>query len=194
MVMIRRALAFSDPHCPFCYATEERLHGLGVEDRVQWCGVQHAPRLPVPMAPADRVLGPELAAEVPAIRAGAPELHVELPRGKPNTALAIRYGAAALRTAPEAGRRFVRSLYRAFWVHGRDLSDSRVLDRLADEAGLPELRPDDRAVATTLEWERTWRRTGLSGVPVLVRDDGRVLYGLVESDELHAFLCLEPAA
>jgi len=24
-------IAFSDPNCPFCYATEERLHRLGLE-------------------------------------------------------------------------------------------------------------------------------------------------------------------
>ena len=186
--MTGHALVFSDPNCPFCYATEERLHDLGLADRVQWCGVQHAPHLPVPMTPADRVLGQELPAEVSSIRIRAPEVEIAVPSGKPNTQLAIQYGAAALRADPVAGWRFVRSLYRAFWTEGRDLSAPEALDALASEAGLGGLEVDAESARVAHGWQQTWQETGLGGVPLIVRADGKFLYGLVNTDELRDFL------
>lgn len=186
--MSERATLYSDPNCPFCYATEVRLHALGLNDRVEWHGVEHSPELAVPMAPSGPALAAELPAEVESVAARAPEVEIAVPPGKPKTELAIRYGAAALRRDPAAGRDFVRSLYRAFWADGADLSDPAVLDRLADAAGLDGLAPDDEDTATARGWRRNWERTGLGGVPLIIRADGRSLYGLVGSDELAAFL------
>jgi predicted DsbA family dithiol-disulfide isomerase len=192
--MTHHAIVFSDPNCPFCYATEARLHDLGLEHLVRWCGVQHAPHLPAPMAPADRALAGELPAEVQAIRIRAPEVDIAVPPGKPNTELAIRYAAAALRRDPAAGRGFVRSLYRAFWTQGLDLSDPAILARLADQPGLVGLQPDEAAIALSDGWQHAWERTRLGGVPLFVRHDRKPLYGLVDSDELRAFLDPAPAA
>lgn len=181
-----RVIAFSDPNCPFCYATEERLHRLGLAERVAWRGVEHAPELPVPARPG-AVAPHELSAEVEAIRARAPEVEIASPPAKPSTARALRHGAAALRRDPAAGRRFVRSLYRALWVDGDDLSDLAVLARLARAAGLDGLRPDDEDAALVDSWREQWLATGLQGVPLLLSDDGRSLYGLVGEGELRAF-------
>lgn len=190
--MSPNAIVFSDPNCPFCYAIEERLHRLGLQGAVQWCGVQHAPHLPVPMAPADHILREELPAELRAIRARAPEIAITVPPGKPNTSLAIHYSAAALMADPVAGRAFVHSLYRALWIDGADLSDPAILARLADDAGLTALEADAAALTVTDGWQRTWQRTGLGAVPLLVGHDGRLLYGLVDTDELRAFLAGAP--
>lgn len=80
-----RAPLFSDPNCPFCHATEEHLHALGLAGAVEWRGVQHAPDLPVPMAPGDPP-GEDLGAEVEAVRRLAPEVRIALPTAGPSTA------------------------------------------------------------------------------------------------------------
>lgn len=144
------------------------------------------------MAPADHLLGDELPAEVRAIRARAPEVAITVPPGKPNTSLAIHYGAAAMLADPVAGRAFVHSLYRALWIDGADLSDPAILARLADDAGLTGLEADAAALTIADGWQRDWQRTGLGGVPLLVRHDGRRLYGLVETVELRDFLVGAP--
>lgn len=182
-----RAVLFSDPNCPFCYATEERLLALDLVGAVEWRGVEHAPHLPVPMADGDPP-GEDLGAEVESIRLRAPEVEIALPPGKPKTEAAILLAAAALAADPVAGRRLVRTLYRALWRDGADLSRPEVLDALAEEAGLPPLRPDGAAAERVSGWRREWAATGLTGVPLLVRDDGRSLYGLVEPNQLREFL------
>jgi predicted DsbA family dithiol-disulfide isomerase len=183
-----QAIAYSDPNCPYCYATEERLHLLGLADRVAWRGVQHAPHLAAPMADADPHLGAELRAEVAAVQRLAPEVEIALPRGKPNTALAIRRAAAALRADPAGGRRFVRALYRAFWIEGADLSDGDVLAELAASAGLGPVPEHPEDPATVQRWQTDWEWTGLGGVPLLMRGDRRPLFGLVPAAQLEAFV------
>jgi len=185
--MSEQAIIYSDPNCPFCYATEVRLHALGITDRIAWHGVEHSPDLPVPMAPSGPALSAELPAEVESIRARAPEVEIAVPPGKPKTELAIRYGAAAVRRDPAGSRDFIRSIYRAFWAEGADISDPAVLDRLATAAGLDGLQPDEAAAEDARGWRREWQRTGL-GVPLLIRADGRSIYGLVAAEELAAFL------
>src|SRR5690349_22882248 len=59
-----RFFLYSDFNCPFCYALHERLHDLGLIERCEWRGVQHAPQLPRPMKPWSGSLGAELRHEV----------------------------------------------------------------------------------------------------------------------------------
>jgi len=184
-------VAYTDPNCPFCFATEERLHALGVAERVEWRGVEHAPGLPVPMVRTDRPGGEDLGAEVEAIRQLAPEVPIAVPPGKPSTALVIAWAAAALAEDPVAGRAFVLGTYRALWTRGDDLSDPSVLEGLAVAHGLPGRPPGPAAAETAAGWRADWRATGLPGVPVLLREDGRVVYGLADAARLRAFVAGE---
>lgn len=139
------------------------------------------------MAAADPELATELSGEARSLGALAPDVPIGRPGGKPNTAAAIEHAAAALRRDPVRGRVFVRSLYAAFWRQGRDLSDPAVLATLAADAGVPGLavEADDRATAR--RWQYAWSALGLGGVPCVVRDDGRMLYGLADPGTIAAF-------
>lgn len=182
-----KAKLFSDPNCPFCYATEERVHQAGLADRVEWCGVQHAPELPVPTA-ANPLAAAALRDEVTSISALAPEIAIETPSAKPNTGPAILLAAATLRLDPAAGRRFVRSLYTAFWRDGVDLADLENLTELVGQAGVSDLVVTEEDWETALGWQRSWAELGTFGVPLILREDGKALYGLVGAGELAAFL------
>lgn len=159
------AVFFSDPNCPFCYATGERLHSLKLDDLVQWRGVQHAPHLPTPMKRAEGALAREPPNEVRAIQRRTPEVPISVPAGKPNTQLAITYAVAALQHDVKRGRAFIRSIYRAFWQRGADISTTAVLAKLATDCGAPRRgrarrrRPRDRSrLAAVLETH--WARRG----------------------------------
>ena len=179
---------FTDLNCPFCYATEERLDALGAQDLVAWRGVEHEPDLPVPMMTDDEELNAELADEVSQVRSRAPEVDISQPAGKANTAYALEFAAAAERTDREGARAVRHAIYRAFWAEGRDISDPGVLAQIGREHGLGdvEVRPEDKLRVT--DWRLDWERSPLRGVPLLVRDDGEVLYGLKDSDTLAAFV------
>jgi predicted DsbA family dithiol-disulfide isomerase len=182
-----RAVLYTDLNCPFCYATERRLDALGAHDLVEWRGIEHEPDLPVPMLTDDPDLTAELSEEVTSVQSRAPEVEIALPPGKPNTALAVRAAAAAERLDPERSRLFRQSLYESFWVGGRDISQRDLIDELASASGIElELRPEDDVRVTS--WRLDWERSPLRGVPLLVRDDGEVLYGLKDIETLERFV------
>lgn len=141
------------------------------------------------MKRAEGALARELPNEVRAVQRRTPEVPISVPAGKPNTQLAITYAAAALQHDVKRGRAFIRSIYRAFWQRGADISTTAVLAKLATEAGLPAaVVPDDAARAIAHAWQQSWKRTGLGAVPLLVRTDAHTLHGLVDSGQLRDFL------
>ena len=181
-------MLYTDLNCPFCYATETRLEALGLQGRVEWRGVEHEPDLPVPMMLDDDDLNEEVADEVSQVRSRAPDVEISQPTGKPNTARAIAFASAAERTDPERGRKVRHDIYRAFWVDEGDISQPDVLQSIAAKHGLEgvEVRPDDEMRVTA--WRLDWERSPLRGVPLLVRDDGEVMYGLKGVEELESFV------
>lgn len=189
--MIPTVVVYSDFNCPFCYALNERLLPLGVADSLSWRGVQHAPHLQTPMVTWAGLLGAELRYEVETVHRLAPCLPISVPPGKPNTTRAIRAVARALDLDPQRAHAFKDELYRAFWRDGADISDAGILDTLAAGVGLPDgLCADLNApvvMARTAQWQEEWERSRSYAVPVLVRDDGEVLVGLVDAVQLAAF-------
>lgn len=180
-----RVVLYSDFNCPFCYALHERLRDVGVIDRCEWRGVQHAPQLPRPMKPWSGSLGAELRHEVTMVQRLAPGLPISLPPGKPNTLPAIEYAIALLQKEPRVGMDFVRRTYRAFWCEGRDISDPVVLKELAGEHVVEN--GDGQSQVLAQKWETSWHATGQNGVPLLVSPDGDLLVGCVPVEQVRQF-------
>lgn len=180
-----RFVLYSDFNCPFCYALHERVHDLGLIDRCQWRGVQHAPQLPRPMKPWSGSLGAELRHEVTMVQRLAPGLPIALPPGKPNTLPAIEQAVALLRKDPQYGLDFIQRAYRAFWCDGRDISDPLVLKELAGEHFAEDIDGQNQVIAQ--KWETAWHATGQNGVPLLVSPDGDLLVGCVSKEQIRQF-------
>jgi predicted DsbA family dithiol-disulfide isomerase len=179
---------YSDFNCPFCYAFGERIMALGMVHRIDWRGVQHAPHLPTPIAHAGPAFASELAREVQVVQRLAPEVPIALPRGKPNTALAIAAVAAAMDRDPSTAHRFAASLYRVFWQYGTDISDPSVIQDLAREADLLDISMTPAVTARVTAWHEAWVDRGVGSVPDLIRQDGESVTGLVDLDTVRGFV------
>jgi hypothetical protein len=176
---------FSDFNCPFCYALHERLHGLQLVDRCAWQGVEHAPHLPVPMKPWQGSLAAELRHEVGVVRRLSPDLPLQVPVGKPNTADAIACAAEMLARDRDAGMSLVRKIYQAFWVEGRDISNQGELSRLSGTAF--SRQPGAIWMATRKKWTQAWEATGQAGVPLIIAPDQELLIGCVPTEAIVKF-------
>jgi predicted DsbA family dithiol-disulfide isomerase len=180
-----RFLLYSDFNCPFCYALHERLHDLGLIDRCEWRGVQHAPQLPRPMQPWSGSLEAELRHEVAMVQRLAPGLPIALPPGKPNTLPAIEQAVELLRKDLRNGMDFVQRTYHAFWREGRDISDPLIVKQLAGKHFAEDLDGQNQIVAQ--KWETAWHATGQNGVPLLVSPEGDQLVGCVPQEQVRQF-------
>jgi 2-hydroxychromene-2-carboxylate isomerase len=180
---------YGDLNCPFCHAQNERLIELGAENKVEWRGIRHMPALPVPAKTTgtDRV---ELHREVVTVRQREPGLHITLPQARPNSEKATLLVAAARRVDREGAAKLKTLLYRALWVHGRDISDAAVLDELRKVAGLPEhlcVNDEDRRAADG--WQKEWEGGKFERrIPVLVSPRGGVHLGLGDRGRVDLFL------
>lgn len=162
-----------------------RLHEIRLIVRCEWHGVQHAPHLPRLLAPWQGALVAELRHEVAVVRRLSPELPLELPAGKPNTARAIAVAAECLNRNREAGMTLVRAIYRAFWLEGRDISDPRVLEELAGSE-VPGTH-DENGQRIAGKWSAAWEATGQYSVPIIVAPDGNQLVGCVPTETIVDF-------
>ncbi len=179
---------YSDFNCPFCYGLNERLLKHKNEIIVQWKGVQHAPQLSIPLAEASPALAYELEREVSLFANIAPEIPIQLPIGKPNTALAILAVSATMVESPEKAETFKNRLYRDFWVMGIDISNEHYLRKTAKEEGLSDQFRFNDQKESSKQWHTEWFQSGLGSVPALIRSDGKILMGLAGERELNEFL------
>lgn len=157
---------YADFSCPYSYAMSERLRGL--EERLEWRLVEHAPGADVPMS------GKADPSELDEVRRSAPEIELNTPGGLPNSRLASQVFAAL-----PSGRAidFLHRVYRALWVDGRDISSSAVIQELAGDVVEPR----------ATDWQTQWERLRI-GVPAILREDGKRCMGIVTRDDVARFL------
>jgi len=193
-----RCVLYSDFNCPFCYAMHERLHGTGLIELVEWRGVQHASHLAVPMQRWSGHLAAELRQEVAMVRRLAPEVPIALPEGKANTRSAIEAAARALRMDAGRAAGFIQSLYRLYWLEGKDISDPALLQEEGRRHGFEPRgisSPSAEDLSPQLEtWAAEWADADHAGVPLLEREHRLILAGLVSVELLHNFLMRPSAA
>ncbi|HET7339235.1 MAG TPA: hypothetical protein VFK22_06780, partial [Candidatus Dormibacteraeota bacterium] len=77
---------YVDFSCPYSYAMSERVRGL--EGRMEWRLVEHAPEASIPMS------GRADPRELDEVRRYAPEIELNTPPGVPNSGPASRVFAA----------------------------------------------------------------------------------------------------
>lgn len=157
---------YADFSCPYSYAMSERLRGL--EDRLEWRLVEHAPDAAVPMA------GNADPRELDEVRQAAPEIELNTPGGLPNSGLASRVFASL---PPERRIDFLHRVCRALWVEGSDISSPSLIDQLAGGHAEPRIT----------NWQREWEALGI-GVPAIIREDGECCMGIVSRHDVQRFL------
>lgn len=180
--------------CPWCFIGKrgldqaiEILSGQGVEVDVEWLPYQLNPTMPVEgmdrKAFRTMRFGWEnsLAMDARAVEAGrkvGADFRYDLQSRTPNTLAAH----ALVRLARVEGgavmqQRVAGALFAAYFSLGQDIGDERVLDRIANEAGLAS-GAVDRSVAARDEVGRLDERIrsmGINGVPSFIVD-GRLLF------------------
>jgi predicted DsbA family dithiol-disulfide isomerase len=156
---------YADVACPFAHA------GLRAFTTFRRQRDLSEPRLVVRAWPLELVngkphSGAHLAPEIEALRAdAAPDLFEGFDAGSfPTSSLAaMAASAAAYRAGPEQGEVFSLAVRDALWEHGLDIADAEILERLAEQLGVPAATPDDDATVRA-DWEAGKAR-GVTGSP-----------------------------
>ena len=121
---------------------------------------------------------------------GLPLADIDEPRLRPNTFDAHRLLTAALTHGPGVQQALGDELFRAYWVHGRDIGDREVLADAAAAVGMAregaaELLMSDAHVQAVRDEERRAHASGISAVPTFVLD-GRLAVSGAQPPEVLA--------
>jgi len=179
---------YADFNCPFCYALNERLHAMDLEDRVEFRSIQHAPSVSSNKA-GFKVLS-ELTREVAEVRRRAPSTRINVPLFRPNTAAASALVSAINKSKPGKSSPLRRRIFQALWVDGQDISNPDVLATLLKELAI-EAPADGAAQDEELaEWQTLWEenRGYEHNIPIVISQRGEVVIGFPLESELDTFL------
>ena len=179
---------YADFNCPFCYALNERMHAFNLEDRIDFRAVQHAPSISSDEAGLE-VLS-ELSKEVAEARRRAPSIQVNIPLFRPNSESAALLMSAVIKSEPGKAGLLRRSIYRALWFDGQDISRQDVLDTILKDLGIKPPGDDAGRDDEVSEWQNQWD-SSLEydrDLPIVVSAEGDTLTGFPLEPELDAFL------
>ena len=179
---------YADFNCPFCYALNERLQALGLEDRIDYRSVQHAP-----VASSERSEVSILAAlsrEVADVRRRAPSVQIATPLFRPSSAAATELLDRVSRQSPQYASRLRRAIFQALWVEGLDISLPEVLESLLlqqdIDLGLVKTGSSEALSAWQTEWSNNSEFEGK--IPVVISERGEKVIGFPLESELNSFL------
>jgi predicted DsbA family dithiol-disulfide isomerase len=200
--MTDRGLAvdiYSDIVCPWCYVGKRRLEraltSIGSDVHVTWRPFQLNPTMPLDGMNRKAYLEAKFGSletfgrmEEYLLAAGAEErisFAFEKIHRTPNTFAAHRlvwYGA-------QQGKQdaVVETLFRAYFLEGRNIGDLAVLTHVADEAGLDQTETEaflasEKGMVEVKAEEAIGRRLGISGVPYFVLNSRVAISGAQPPD------------
>lgn len=179
---------FADFCCPFCYALNERLHVLNLQDRIDFRPIQHAPTA-CSSEISIEVLG-ELSREVAEARRRTPSTQINVPMFRPNSGAASALMHAVGKTDPANSSLLRRGIYRALWVDGMDISSDEVLAGLLRQFNIEPPPAEDMQNEELSEWQDYWNRNHEFGrtIPIVISDQGESVIGFPLEPELDQFL------
>jgi diguanylate cyclase (GGDEF)-like protein len=181
-------IVYADFNCPFCYALNERLHAMDLNERVDFRSVQHAPSISSDKQDLATLI--ELTREVAELRRRAPSIQVAVPLYRPSSALASQLLDAVSRQYPARAILLRRAIFRALWVDGLDISRAEVLDSLLAQLdidlALSSVTPSDDLSA----WQNKWDNDNEFNreLPIVISEQGEKVIGFPLEPELNAFL------
>ena len=181
-------VVYADFNCPYSYALNERLQALGLEDRVDFRSVQHAPTASSENTEISILTA--LSREVADVRRRAPSVHIATPLFRPATAAAAELLDRVFRQSPRHASRLRRAIFQALWVEGLDISLPEVLDSLLvqQDIDLGSVTTDSSEALSGWQTEWTNNSEFEGGIPIVISEQGEKVIGFPLESELNTFL------
>ncbi|MBI3808022.1 MAG: DsbA family oxidoreductase [Nitrospirae bacterium] len=190
---------YSDIVCPWCYVGKRRLEraltAVGGDLHVTWRPFQLNPTMPLDGMDRSAYLKAKFGSleafgrmEEQLLAAGKDEripFAFEKIQRTPNTFAAHRLVWYAAQQGKQG--EVVETLFRTYFLEGKNIGDLKILTHVAGEAGLDQVEADtflasDQGVVEVKGEEAVGRRLGISGVPYFVFNGHISIYGAQPPD------------
>lgn len=195
----------SDVVCPWCFIGKRRLEGalalfkaqfpLHPDPLVRWSAFQLNPDLPLSGIERSEYLrnkfGERASSVYSRVSAVGQTVGIDFQfdriERQPNTLLA--HSLIAQASTPQIQAKLVEALFGAYFLDAQDLTDPKVLARIALSSGLTQKAIEEgldpgRAHQAVVDKERAARELGINGVPFYIINSQLGVSGAQESETL----------
>ena len=179
---------YADFNCPFCYALNERLQAMDLEERVDFRFIEHAPATRSEDTGFDALS--KLIGEVAELRRKAPSMQINIPLFRPNTAAAAALANAVGLADRRQAARLRRRIFRALWIDGEDISNPDLLAAILADLEIEPPKKSSSRADPSVEWQQQWETNPEfdRAIPVVISDRHETLVGFPLEPELDLFL------
>ncbi len=185
--MARINRVYADINCPFCFIFNEWLIEKGLEDTIEWIGVEHEPYLTIQLAQTDdykEIYNTELASAI----SRSEGIKVIPP--------AIRYPSKLSLMAIELTKsddptnlvKVRREIYRALWQRSMDISDKDIIKEILSINSNVDISKIDTHRKTVDRNTKLWFDLGHDRIPMSLSNTGEKYLGLGTKVALESFL------
>ena len=188
MIAGSQYVVYADFNCPFCFALNERMHEMGLDERLDFRPIQHDPDADSEQANIAMLV--DLTREIAELRRKLPSVKIAVPLIRPNTEAASVLFAAVQASNPDRAAELRLRIYRALWREGRDISDSDQLAAVLADLALPRPVDHERGRALLDAWQQAWEAEAAyeRSIPVIISRQGETLVGFPMRPGLESFL------
>ena len=181
-------IVYADFNCPFCYALNERLYEMNLQDQVDFRSVQRTPVASSEHTDLETLI--ELTREVADLRRRAPSIQIAVPLFRPSSLPAARLLEVVADRVPASAGLLRRSIFRALWVDGLDISRVEVLESLLRELDIDVTAIDAVESERLSGWQHEWDHEAEFEhcIPIVISELGEKVIGFPLESELNTFL------
>jgi len=178
---------YADINCPFCFVLNEWLYENGLEDSIDWIGVEHEPYLTRELA-STKDYSKKYQEEVSSCLLRADGVLLSPPPIRYESKNSLMALELVKEKDPKNFNKFKRAIYRAMWQDNLDISSLEVLKDIAFKT--TELRLDEISNYDTSVDKNTklWEDLGYDRIPMSLANTGAKYLGLGSKDALVTFI------
>lgn len=179
---------YADFNCPFCYALNERVIALELENRVSFHNVQHAPGVSSNQTGFETLS--KLTTDVAEVCRRAPSTYINIPLFRPNSGPASLMLSSVSRHDPANANRLRNRIFQTLWVDGKDISDSKVLTALAQDLNIEVPQESAEDIDELEKWQLAWdsNKAFERAIPIIISAQGETVVGFPLEPEVDGFL------
>jgi signal transduction histidine kinase/CheY-like chemotaxis protein/predicted DsbA family dithiol-disulfide isomerase len=178
---------YADINCPFCFVLNEWLHEKGLEDTIDWIGIEHEPFLTKDIA-LTSAYSKQYKQEVSSCLLRSEGILLSPPEIRYPSKLALMLLEQVRKEDRNNFNKVKRAIYRAMWKDSLDISSLEILKEITSKITSIDLAQIEKYEDTVNENTKLWEDLGYDRIPMSLSNTGAKYLGLGSKSDLEVFL------
>lgn len=178
---------YADINCPFCFVLNEWLHEKGLEDSIEWIGIEHEPFLTKDLA-LTKEYAKQYKTEVSSCIQRSEGILICPPVIRYPSRLALMVLEQTRKEEPHNFSKIKRAIYQAMWRDSIDISSIEELKKIITPISNINIDQVENYAKVVKDNTKLWEDLGYDRIPMSLSNTGAKYLGLGSKSDLEVFL------